>query len=63
MGQSYKCAICDDELNSPAIIGEAYQFCEECMENRRGEIDKYKKGNYKVKETKLRKIKENNRLT
>lgn len=59
MGQSYRCSVCDNELDSPANVGELHQFCEECLENKQEEISRYNQNDHIEKGSTLRKIKEN----
>ena len=61
MGQSYKCSVCDSELDSAADIGEQHQFCEECLEKKQEEISKYSYSGNKLKNSVLRDIKEKRR--
>ena len=61
MGQSYKCSICDNELDSAADVGEVHQFCEECLEREGEEIKKYNQSDEDGRYSALRTIKDNQR--
>ena len=57
MGRSFKCSICDNELDSAADIGQVHQFCEECIETKQDEIQKYSQSDNAEKYSSLREIK------